>query len=172
MSTDTRTQAERDYDAQKDGSAYTKPTDEQFEIGVRDGLALGKALQADEEDTDAIIAILEKLEGDDEEEDRPIPAELAGADPDQPFIGHEYPTVSLLIDRRDGGMMIARTGEIGARLLECDEVIALHRFLGSPAVERVIMYHWRQQMRQTGSPLLNDLIDWIDEHFAAEAPTA
>jgi hypothetical protein len=103
-----------------------------------------------------------------EDEARPIPAELGG-DSAQPFIGHEYADVSVVIDRRDGGMIIARTGEIGGRLLEQDEVHALYRFFKAPAVELVIMYHWRQWVRVHASPKLAELLDWVDEHFAAEA---
>ncbi len=156
------------YDAEKNGSAYTKPIEPQLPVDVEQEIA---------RECDRVIAEHRTAEqpttpAPDEEEDRPIPAELAGSRPDQPFIGHEYAGVSVLIDRRDGGLMIARKGEIGARLLERDEVIALHRFFGSPAVERVIMYHWREQVRQTGSPELCSLLDWIDAHFAAEEAAA
>lgn len=31
---------------------------------------------------------------------------------------------------------------------------------------------WREQVRQVGSPLFNDLLDWVDQHFAKEEAEA
>ena len=103
-----------------------------------------------------------------EEEDRPIPPVPLGYSPDKPFIGHIHRDVSIIMDRRDGGLMIARTGEIGGRLLEIDEIYALRRFFQRHATEDVIMWHWRKWIRAHGSAKFVELLDWIDEHFAKE----
>jgi hypothetical protein len=157
MSIDPRTPAEIAYDAARLSPAWEAVLD----ITADD--------TNDGRDHTAVIEILEAIDGgDDDDECKPIPSVPAGYAPDRPFLAHKHGDVGIYMDRRDGGLIVARKDEIGARLLERDEVYALWQFLDERAVQEVIMYHWREWVRANGDPLLRELVDHIDRHMASK----
>lgn len=152
----TEAQQEAKYDAERSGGAWKQVIDILLDDQDDGTEEIELAREVDR--------VLANATADDD--DLTIPPELAGDG--QAILGHVYDDVMIVIDKRDGGMVIARKDEIGGRLLERDEVIALRQFIDTPAVRHVIMYHWSQHMRTTGSPELISLLDWAEKHFAAE----